>query len=142
MLRLNDIGYSDIFEMRALLEPYACRVVAAKEPAPDLTILDDYIQKMVEAKNIWDARVDYDIQFHIQIAEWTENPLLICFIKSMVDLWKNILVRGIETQQMGHQNGIDFHRRIVACLRAHDPDAAEETMRAHIEKSTIMCRVE
>ena len=142
MLRLNDIGYMDIFEMRSLLEPYACRLVASRENIPDLEKLDFYIQEMVKTENIWDMRADYDILFHVQIAEWTGNPLLVCFIKSMVDLWKTILVRGIQIQQVGHQDGIEFHKRILDCLRARDPQAAEETMRAHIEKSKRLCWVE
>lgn len=142
MLCLNDIKYMDIFEMRILLEPYACRLVAARRPLPDMSVLDECIEKMVASINVWDQRIDYDICFHIRIAEWTENSLLVCFIKSMVNLWKTVLVRGISIQQKGHENGIEFHRKIVECLRAGDPDAAEAVMRAHIEKSVEMCRVE
>lgn len=142
MLRLNDIGYMNIFEMRLLLEPYACKIVAEKEPEVDMGILENYIQKMIETENQWEKRVDYDILFHVQIAEWTENPLLVCFIKSMVDLWKSILVKGIEVQREGHQDGIEFHKRIVASLKSKNPGAAEEVMRAHIVKSSEMCKVE
>lgn len=142
MLRLNDIRYMDIFEMRMLLEPYACRQVAGKRPSPDLDILNKYIEKMVASENMWEQRIHYDILFHVQIAEWTENSLLVCFIKSMVDLWKTVLVRGIEAQQIGHQSGIKFHQQILESLREGDPDAAEAVMRAHIEKSAELCRVE
>lgn len=140
MLRLKDIRYTDIFKMRSLLEPYACSLVASRESTPNLDKLEEYIEEMVKAKDIWDRRADYDILFHVQIAEWTDNPLLVCFIKSMADLWKTILVGGIQTQQEGHQDGIEFHRRILACLREKDPQAAEETMRAHIERSAVLCR--
>lgn len=142
LLLLDDIGYMDVFEMRLLLEPYACKIVASLEEIPDLSKLDAYVQKMVESENVWDKRVDHDILFHVQIAEWARNPLLVYFIKSMEELWKTILVKGIMVHQEGHQNGIEFHRRIVDCLRARDPKAAEEVMRAHIEESAKLCRVE
>ena len=142
MLRLDDIGYMDVYEMRKLLEPYASRVVAEKKDDLDFEKLEQYLQGMIESKDVWDKRIDYDIQFHICIAEATGNPLLICFINSMVSLWKTILLRGIVTQQEGHQDGIEFHKRIIDSLKRGDPDEAEAVMRAHIEKSAKMCWVE
>ena len=85
---------------------------------------------------------DADRRSLICIAEANGNPLLICFIKSMVSLWKTILLRGIVTQQEGHQDGIEFHKRIIDSLKRGDPDEAEAVMRAHIEKSAKMCWVE
>ena len=142
MLRLDDIGYMDVYEMRKLLDPYASRVVAEKKDDLDFEKLEQYLQGMIESKDVWDMRIDYDIQFHICIAEATGNPLLICFIKSMVSLWKTILLRGIVKQQEGHQDGIEFHKRIIESLKKGDPDKAEAIMRAHIEKSAKMCWVE
>lgn len=142
MLRLDDIGYMDVYEMRKLLEPYACRVVAGRQEQLDYGELERCLQGMIHSKDVWDQRIDYDIRFHVCIAEATGNPLLICFIKSMVNLWKTILLRGIVTQQEGHQDGIEFHKRILECLRKGDPQEAESVMRAHIEKSARMCWVE
>ena len=142
MLRLDDIGYMDVYEMRKLLEPYACSVVAEKQDKLDFDELERCLQGMIASKDVWDKRIDYDIQFHICIAEATGNPLLICFIKSMVNLWKTILLRGIVVQQEGHQDGIEFHRKIIDCLKSGDPQEAEKIMRAHIEKSARMCWVE
>ena len=117
-------------------------VVAEKKDDLDFEMLEQYLQGMIESKDVWDKRIDYDIQFHICIAEATGNPLLICFINSMVSLWKTILLRGIVTQQEGHQDGIEFHKRIIESLKQGDPDEAEAVMRAHIEKSAKMCWVE
>lgn len=142
MLRLDDIGYMDVYEMRRILEPYACRVVAMKQERLDFDELERCLQGMIDSKDVWDKRIDYDIQFHVCIAEATGNPLLICFIKSMVNLWKTILLRGIVTQQEGHQDGIEFHQRIMECLRKGDPEESDAVMKAHIEKSAKMCWVD
>lgn len=60
---------------------------------------------------------DADRRSLICIAEATGNPLLICFIKSMVSLWKTILLRGIVTQQEGHQDGIDTVRKFLILMQ-------------------------
>ena len=60
---------------------------------------------------------DADRRSLICIAEANGNPLLICFIKSMVSLLKTILLRGIVTQQEGHQDGIDTVRKFLILMQ-------------------------
>lgn len=139
IITINNIQYSDIYEMRLILEPPATAKVALSITAGQIVQLESLIEKMVESENDYIARAAYDLQFHRQIIEYAENPLLTCVYESVTDLLKPILEHGLMIERSGHLNGIMWHRRIVDNLRQGDARMAEAAMRQHLEVSKILC---
>lgn len=139
IITINNIQYSDIYEMRLILEPTATAKVARSITAGQIAQLESLIDKMVESESDYIARADYDLQFHKQIIEYAGNPLLTCVYESVTDLLKPILERGLLVEKSGHLNGIMWHKRIVDNLRQGDDKLAEANMRQHLEVSQVMC---
>lgn len=140
IITINNIQYSDVYEMRLILEPAATAKVARSITAGQIAQLERLIDKMVESESDYIARADYDLQFHRQIIEYAGNPLLTCVYESVTDLLKPILEHGLLTEKSGHLNGIMWHKRIVDNLRQGDDKLAEANMRQHLEVSKVMCR--
>lgn len=140
IITINNIQYSDVYEMRLILEPAATAKVARSITAGQIAQLERLIDKMVESESDYIARADYDLQFHRQIIEYAGNPLLTCVYESVTDLLKPILEHGLLMEKSGHLNGIMWHKRIVDNLRQGDDKLAEANMRQHLEVSKVMCR--
>ena len=134
MMTMDNIDFTNVFEMRMLLEPYACRVAAKKGTSEQFDALERNIEQMAGSKDDSDARIRYDLQFHRMIAEMSGNKLLDCFIQSMSSLLKPILRQALIPPQ-GHQSGIQYHQRLVSVLRAGDEAEAERLMTEHLNVS-------
>lgn len=139
IITINNIQYSDVYEMRLILEPTATAKVARSITAGQIAQLENLIDKMVESESDYIARAEYDLQFHRQIIEYAGNPLLTCVYESVTDLLKPILEHGLLVERSGHLNGIMWHKRIVDNLRQGDDKMAEANMRQHLEVSKILC---
>ena len=112
IITINNIQYSDVYEMRLILEPAATAKVARSITAGQIAQLERLIDKMVESESDYIARADYDLQFHRLIIEYAGNPLLTCVYESVTDLLKPILEHGLLTEKSGHLNGIMWHKQI------------------------------
>lgn len=73
-----------------------------------------------------------DVAFHLEIVRTSGNPLL-CGVHQAPTGWLteqrsvSLTARGAEASAFG------FHERVFAAIAAHDPDAAEAEMRAHLD---------
>lgn len=135
MILMDNIQYSNVFEMRMLLEPYACRLAAEKGTQSDFDELDINIEHMIQSKDNTDERIKYDLKFHFRIAELSGNPILACFVQSMAKLLEPLLRKAL-VPSGGHQSGIEYHKRLVVILRSGDGNLAEQVMKEHLEVST------
>lgn len=139
IITLNNIEYSDIYDMRLILEVPACAKAAKTVDEDRIGTLNSLIAKMIESENDYSARAVYDLQFHRQIIEYAGNPLLACIYDSVTDLLEPILEHGLRTEKSGHLNGIMWHKRIVEALVMGDAKQAESDMRQHLETSRALC---
>ncbi len=77
MIQMDCIDYTHVFNMRLLLEPYACRLAAQHRLSEEqLGALEETIVKMIENQHNTEERIYYDLQFHTLIAQYSENPIL------------------------------------------------------------------
>lgn len=136
MIQMDCIDYTHVFNMRLLLEPYACRLAAQHHLSEEqLGALEDTIKKMIENQHNTEERIYYDLQFHTLIAQYSENPILATFVQSMTGLLKPIIREALIPSE-GHLSGVEFHRQLLGILRRNDGDEAERVMREHLQVST------
>jgi DNA-binding GntR family transcriptional regulator len=123
-----------IYPIRAVLEGLAAREAAARIDAASLKRLDGLLAAMRKAAAREDDRavLQANIAFHLVIVEASGNRLLRQFWDRM-----RLATTTFLTASMTHRSLrelTDRHVPVLAALHAHDPDAAERTMRAHIEE--------
>jgi DNA-binding GntR family transcriptional regulator len=122
----EDIRHS--YELRAVLESYAARVVAQKQP--DLSELDQLLADMRSAIDCNNVRAFYerDIQFHLLLAEKTGNKMLVRAIKRIIlPLFAFVVIRvqGARTEPQQWVRSLEQHKRIIDALKTGDPVFAE-----------------
>jgi GntR family transcriptional repressor for pyruvate dehydrogenase complex len=80
-----------------------------------------------------DAFVEADLDFHLALAEATQNALIPTLIDSIVDLLREQRKR-IALVEGGLQRGQFHHKRVLDAIIRHDPEAAREAMRVHLQQ--------
>jgi DNA-binding GntR family transcriptional regulator len=122
----DDVAHS--YELRAVLEGYAARIVAQKKL--DLSELEQAVADMRSAIECNNIRGFYerDLHFHVLLAEKTGNRMLVAAIKRIViPLFAFVVMRvhGGRTEISQWTRSIDQHMRIIEALKTHDPVFAE-----------------
>jgi GntR family transcriptional repressor for pyruvate dehydrogenase complex len=128
-------GRSDmhLVEVREILEPGIAALAATR-------ITDETIQLMRNAVDIMDTAledvdmfVEADLDFHLALAEATQNPLIPILIDSVIDMLREQrkrtgLVRG------GLERGQYHHKRILEAVMRRDPEASYKAMQLHLQQ--------
>ena len=126
--QLSDEDVVHSYELRAVLEGYAARVVAEKKP--DLAPLEQALEDMRSAIlcNNLKAFYERDLHFHVLMAEMTGNKMLVQAVKRIIlplFAFDVIRVQGARTSHEQWMRSLEQHKRIIDALRTHDPVFAE-----------------
>ncbi len=126
-------GYLHLVEVREIMEPQIAALAASR-------ITAEYIQAMQEAYAAMDASignadlfVEADLDFHLALAEATQNPLIPALMDTIIGLLREqrrrtALVEG------GLQRGQFHHKKILEAIIKHDSQAARIAMQHHLEQ--------
>ena len=126
-------GFMNMVEVREILEPEIAALAATR-------ITDEYIAAMQEALDKMETTIDNveefveaDLDFHLALAEATQNPIIPALLDPIIDLLREqriltTLVKGVA------QHGQYNHKIIIEAVKNHDPQAAREAMRHHLEQ--------
>lgn len=126
--KLSDQDVLHSYELRAVLEGYAARLVAERQP--DLTELEQILADMGSAIDCNNLRAFYerDLLFHLTLAEKSGNRMLLQAIRRVVlPLFAFVVIRvqGARTEKPQWMRSLDQHKRIIEALRTGDPVFAE-----------------
>jgi DNA-binding GntR family transcriptional regulator len=131
---LSPSDVDNIFDLRALLEPYGARLAAERRTEEHLDRLEDLYARMAieEAVNDLDSISVLNTEFHGVILAAAEAPIV---RDAVAMVTRRSLVRstfGRYTPQQ-HVRSQQHHRDLIDAVRARNGSWAESTMRAHIE---------
>ena len=124
-------GSEDLVQVREILEPEIAALAATHATAEQLASLDKAVAVMDAALNDAEAFIEGDLDFHLTLAEATQNDIIPILIDSIIDLLREQRKRIFFTPG-GPQRGQIHHKRILKAVKQHDPDAARKAMRAHL----------
>lgn len=119
---------ADLAELRALIEPAAARFAAQRRTENQLADLDQALDCMDRTRGDPRAHALADLEFHRCLLAASGNELL-----SRMDLLvapglveRDIFVHSADPKA----DPVPAHRAVVDAVRARNPDAAEQAMRA------------
>jgi GntR family transcriptional repressor for pyruvate dehydrogenase complex len=130
-----EIGAFELIEARRLFEGEAAALAAATIDDEALAELERLLALMADEDEL--KGEDADKEFHMVIARATGNGAIIATIENLWELRnRSPLARNILTRArgMGLEPRIAEHRRVLEALKAHDPVAARQAMRDHLER--------
>ncbi|MFC3502562.1 FadR/GntR family transcriptional regulator [Micromonospora krabiensis] len=121
-------------EVRAIIEPAAARLAAARATADDLAVLDAALHDMADAHADPGAAVAADLAFHRALLAATHNELL---VRMEVVMETGLAERDrlVHGHGDGHDDPVPSHRAVVDAIRGGDEGAAETAMRELLAKA-------
>ncbi len=124
-------GSEDLVQVREILEPEIAALAAVHATAEQLAALDKAVVVMDAALDDAEAFIEGDLDFHLTLAEATQNEIIPILIDSIVDLLREQRKRIFSTPG-GPRRGQVHHKRILKAVKQHDPEAARKAMRSHL----------
>jgi DNA-binding GntR family transcriptional regulator len=127
----------ELFEIRAVLEGYALRVICGRITDAVLAQLEDTVEKAEEAlrRHGLDEIFQWNTRFHDTLHDLITDRRRL--YHQMVTMRQYVLRYRKNTLQYpdGGARTVDGHRKILLALRLRDPDLCERVMREHIQQS-------
>ena len=127
----------ELFEIRAVLEGYALRVICGRIDDALLERLEETVRKAEEALRAQslDDVFHWNTRFHDVLHELIVDRHRL--YHQMVTMRQYVLRYRKNTLQYpdGGERTVDGHRKILLALRLRDPDLCERVMREHIQQS-------
>ncbi len=133
-LQRHDHSLLDLTEARRLLE-VGCVALAAQRATPDqVDALEKVSLQLSEADSL-DRQIEADLQFHVQLAECSGNPVLGLLLAPLSQLMR---ISHKETlSRTGAERAAVGHRRIVEAIRHQDVESARHAMLEHLAMAEI-----
>lgn len=128
----------EIIEARLLLEPRVAALAATNRNSDDLERCEELLKLMGENVQTGTPDLGHDSEFHILIAEMSQNGVLVDLVRDLhrrmdSESWRTFKLRSLGKDQRMAEYHQD-HLSIFQAIREQDPEQAETLMRLHIEK--------
>jgi DNA-binding FadR family transcriptional regulator len=135
MLQRSSSSLEHLKEARLLFERGMVREAAAKATPEDVSMLRAIIEEQRQLLGKADAFMEADMRLHTQIATITGNPIFISISEAMLGWLKAyhtelLLWSGKETYTLAE------HAMVVDAIETGNPDAAEDAMLRHLQRSS------
>ena len=126
------VGARQFQAARKLFEAAIAREAARIATPDDIARIGLALEANRQARGDVAAFVATDVAFHLQIVSTTGNPLLTGVHQALTG-WLTEQRSVSLTAPGAEASAFGSHQRIFAAIAAHDPDAAEAEMRAHLD---------
>lgn len=134
MLKLGKVSPKELLDARLILEPSIAACAAATARSSDIErmkmcALKRETTKEPDAYNLWDH------QFHLAIAEATQNPILSALLEQLNLLRRTPTWATYKKDRMRdpfYSVSKREHRAIIAAIEQHNSAAAFQAMKTHI----------
>ena len=123
----------NLVQVRELFEPEIAALAATHALPAQIEHARAAVAAMDAAFDDADKFIEADLDFHLALADATQNPFLPILIDSIVDLLREQRKR-ISRVRGGLTRGQFHHKKILRAIEARDADAARTAMRAHLRQ--------
>lgn len=140
LLQYRGTLLSDVYEVRAVLEPAAARMAARRRTSADLARLQELLDRHRESIEDPGGAIAADAEFHQLIVELSGNETL----QVLAAMVSNIIREGdrafTESHDWQHERelakiALRAHTRLVELIRKRSGEEAEEHWRKHLAES-------
>jgi len=129
----NETGIKDLIEVREILEPEIAALAAVRAGSEDIQSMEEAMMAMDQAMDDPDTYIEADLDFHLALAQGSNNALIPVLIDSLVDLLREHRKRAASIEG-GLEHGQPYHKIILEAIKNNDANAARDSMRAHLKQ--------
>jgi len=126
-------GKGNLVEVREILEPEIAALAATRITDEHIATMQDAVNIMETALNDVDTFVEADLDFHLALAEGTQNPIIPILMDSIIDLLREQRKRTGLTKG-GLNRGQSHHKKILNAVTRRDAQAARKAMQDHLKQ--------
>jgi GntR family transcriptional regulator, transcriptional repressor for pyruvate dehydrogenase complex len=130
-LALHEVSYQDVWEALTALEPPIAAAAARNRKSKDLVRLTAIVTGFGEPQDTRGA-VNLTAEFFRAVGEATHNSVFMLAHEPLVQLLVPSLGAMIDKVPQARTRIADAQKRLVAAIRAGNPDQASEWMAKHI----------
>lgn len=134
-LGTEEIG--ELYEMRAVLEGFAMRLVTTRIDAQGLGEAEIALTRLDRARENVDWFITAHDQFHDVFLEYCPRPRLVSEIRRIRRATEPYLRMTLKVSSTAVKNTTAEHRELLSAIRAGDPDTAEAAMRKHVLRTDV-----
>jgi len=134
MLAQSSDSLEHLKSARIFFERGMAREAAVKATVADIAALQEVLDRQRSSLGQAEAFISADMEFHTRIAEISGNPIYVAVSQAMLAWLKEyhtemLIWTGKEKFTLAE------HEEIIICLKAGDPDSAEQAVLKHLERS-------
>jgi GntR family transcriptional regulator, transcriptional repressor for pyruvate dehydrogenase complex len=134
LMKIGAVGASpNLVEVREILEPEIAALAATRIDEEQIVIMTKAVGVMNMALDDVEVFVEADLDFHLALAQATQNPIIPILMNSIIDLLREQRKR-IALVEGGLSRGQFHHKKILDAVMRHDPKAARSAMQQHLEQ--------
>ncbi len=122
----------DLIEARFAIEVNTARLAARRARPEDHAALRRLVERMAAAPTV-DDLITYDLQFHLTLAEASQNPVFRDILAGMQGLMRDSMRQVLQDEGL-RALALEQHRRLCAAVERGAADEAEAAIRAHLDK--------
>jgi GntR family transcriptional repressor for pyruvate dehydrogenase complex len=126
-------GSASLVEVREILEPEIAALAATRITKEYITAMREAVEIMDTALDNADVFVEADLDFHLALAEATQNPFIPILMDSIIDLLREQRKR-IALASGGLRRGQFHHKKILDAVMQRNPQAARQAMQDHLQQ--------
>lgn len=125
-------GLADLFEIRRMLETEGAYWAAARHSSHHAERLRSILDEAWQYSDDPEALSDRDAQFHLAIAEASQNLVLVRVMLTLLDLLGSARQRTLNIPGRTVLS-LEQHGKILDAIEAQDQDAARQAMIEHLD---------
>lgn len=134
---MNKEDIAHLLEVRKIIELGTVYAAAQKRTDENLAAMEEALEEMKHAHGDEELGEKADLQFHLAIAEGSQNPLLISLINHVSGLMGETMKETRRVWLYSKQTTVDRlyheHYEIFNCIKDQDSEKARHLMLQHIE---------
>lgn len=135
-MRQSDNPYQELMEVRRTLEIDIAGMAAERATSEDIAAMEAAIVGMSEHQEDPDRFTEFDLAFHIALANATHNVLYNMLLHPIADLLLDFRRDAYEADASSAiEGGLKHHQEVLAFVRAKDAEGARQAMREHLEQA-------
>jgi GntR family transcriptional repressor for pyruvate dehydrogenase complex len=133
-LRQAPDSFDHLYEIRRMIEVEAAGLAAERATEEDHAAMEAAIEGMVAHQDDPERFTQYDLAFHTALAGATHNELFSVLLSPIANLWVKVVLISVHAPG-ATEDGVNYHRQVLRCVKERDSEKARQAMRAHIRHS-------
>ncbi|HSC91452.1 MAG TPA: FadR/GntR family transcriptional regulator [Gaiellaceae bacterium] len=133
LLSSDAADYSELFEVRRILEGAAAALAASRRTRAQVAAMEASVDAMEAGLGSEQQFIDNDLRFHLVVAEATHNRVVVHLMEAI----RSLLHRSLSSSYHiagSPERAVEMHRLILEAIAAKRPEEARQRMQEHVAR--------